>query len=85
MDMCGICAKKTAEHKANTQLRMGGIRLEWICVGYVQCAGYVWDMLGGIRLEWICVGYVQCAGYVWDMCGGYVWNGLQHFEWIRIA
>ena len=42
-------------------------------------------MLGGIRLEWICVGYVQCAGYVWDMCGGYVWNGLQPFEWIRIA
>ena len=39
-------------------IRMGGIRLEWICVGYVQCAGYVWDMCGG---------YVW-NGYVWDMC-----------------
>ena len=37
---------------------MGGIRLEWICVGYVRCAGYVWDMCGG---------YVW-NGYVWDMC-----------------
>ena len=50
-------------------IRMCGIRLEWICVGYVQCAGYVWDMCGVryVLVGYVCVGYVW-NGYVWDMC-----------------
>ena len=27
-------------------IRIGRIRFEWICVGYVWCDGYVWDMCG---------------------------------------
>ena len=28
------------------RIRIGGIRFEWICVGYVWCDGYVWNMSG---------------------------------------
>ena len=51
-------------------IRIGGIRFEWICVGYVWCDGYVWDMCG-VRYVWDMCG----VRYVWDMCGvRYVWD-----------
>ena len=48
----------------------------WICVRYVGWDTFGMDMCGICAMCWICVG---------NMCGGYVWNGLQPFEWIRIA
>ena len=63
---------------------IGGIRLEWICVGCWICVGYVWDTFGMdmCGMCWICVGYVWDT-FGMDMCGicvvcwicvGYVWD-----------
>ena len=49
---------------------MCGIRFEWICVGYVWCDGYVWDMCG------VSVWDMCGVRYVWDMCGVRYANNL---------